>query len=101
MGGILVCGLGQVGFRVSLLLLALGEDVTVLTTEASPEWAGILDAAGAKILIGDAQNLSELKRAGLDNAKCLIGCCNVDLINIQIAFEARRLRPNLRIVLRF
>lgn len=98
---ILVCGLGQVGYRVTLLLLQVGEKVVVVTNDNSrAEWLRILKESGVRIVIGDARDESILLDAGLMTAKSLIACTSNDLTNIEIALDVKRYRPDVPIVAR-
>ena len=97
---ILVCGLGQVGFRVCSLLLDIGESVVAVTDVVRPEWARILEERGVKIVRGDARDEAVLLSAGLREAKALIAATSSDLTNIEIALDAKRHRADLPIVTR-
>lgn len=97
---ILVCGLGQVGFRVCSLLLDIGEKVVAVTDVVRPEWARILEERGVTIVRGDARDEAVLLSAGLREAKALIAATSSDLTNIEIALDAKRHRSDLPIVTR-
>lgn len=99
-GCVLVCGLGQVGFRVVQLLLLMGEDVHVLSRESREDFVERVRSLGAKIEFGDARTDTHLVRAGIHKARCLIACTDSDLTNVEIALDAARLNPGIRIVVR-
>lgn len=99
-GCVLVCGLGQVGYRVVQLLLLMGEDVHVLSRESREDFVERVRSLGAKIEFGDARTDTHLVRAGIHNARCLIACTDSDLTNVEIALDAVRLNPGIRIVVR-
>jgi len=96
----IVCGLGQVGYRVTMLALQAGHQVTVVAQEARPEWKREVTAAGAVFHFGDARDEKFLASAGLDAADWLIGATAHDLTNIEIALDAKRLKPGIRTVAR-
>ncbi|MBS1724954.1 MAG: NAD-binding protein [Armatimonadetes bacterium] len=100
MAHVIVCGLGQVGYRVVDLLLRLGEDVTVVTQDTRQEFLVLTEAAGAKVVHGDARADKFLKEAGIDSAVALITCVDDDVTNIEIALDAKRLNPAIRVVAR-
>ncbi|HLO99617.1 MAG TPA: NAD(P)-binding protein, partial [Fimbriimonas sp.] len=100
MGHVVVCGLGQVGYRVSSLLLRLGREVTVVTSEARQSFVEDLTARGAQIVFMDARDTTALQRADVNSAEALIACTSSDLTNIEIALDARSIAPKLRIVAR-
>ncbi|MBC8064222.1 MAG: NAD-binding protein, partial [Chlorobia bacterium] len=71
-GPMIVCGLGQVGYRVANLLLAIGEPFVVVTDQIRPEWRRKLEDQGISIFDGDARDESLLERAGLSECKALL-----------------------------
>ncbi|MDP9122305.1 MAG: NAD-binding protein [Acidobacteriota bacterium] len=99
-GHVIVCGMGDVGYRVVELLHRLGESVQVVTAQARPERRLAAEAHGISVAIGDARAEELLLEAGLLEAKALLAATDNDLANIEIALDARRLRPDLPIVLR-
>lgn len=99
-GHIIVCGLGNIGYRVVQLLLQLGEPVVVVTREAREEWRREAEAAGATVLLGDARDQHLLESAGVRTARALIAATDADLANVEIALDAKNLRPDLPIVAR-
>jgi Trk K+ transport system NAD-binding subunit len=99
-GHFIVCGMGQVGYRVVNLLRRLGEPVTVITQAARDEWLHATQASGATVLIGDARDAQQLADADIQHARALITATDQDLVNIEIALDAKQLRPDLPIVMR-
>ena len=95
-----VCGMGQVGYRVVQLLLRLGEAVTVVTVQPRPEWLEAIRAAGATVHLGDARDRDRLLAAGLLEARALLALTSQDLVNIEVALDARQLRADLPVVIR-
>ena len=96
----LVCGMGHVGFRIVELLGRLGERSVVVTLGTHPEWRRAAEASGATLVTGDARDLELLRSAGLMEAKALLAVTDNDPVNLEIALDARRLRPDLPIVVR-
>jgi len=96
----IVCGLGQVGYRVSLLALQAGHHVTIVTSAVRPEWQRILSAAGAIFVHGDARDEHLLVAAGLAEAVWIVAATANDLTNIEIVLDAKRLNHNVRTVAR-
>lgn len=97
---VIVCGLGHIGYRVVELLQALGIRVCVLTRSAPEEWLAAIAARGDKVILADARNAERLKEAGLLSARALIVVTGHDVTNLDIALDAKRLRPDIPIVLR-
>jgi Trk K+ transport system NAD-binding subunit len=99
-GHFIVCGFGDVGFRVAELLHRLGEEVVAVTRDAREERLRMARDAGVRVLLGDATNEQLLHEAGLATARVLIAATDQDLVNIEIALDARRSRPDLPLVVR-
>ncbi len=100
LGHVIVCGLGQVGYRVSMLLLQLGESVTVVAEVARSEFEREIRELGASVIIGDARDSLVLLEARIDIAKALISVTDSDLTNIEITLDAQTLNPAVRVVAR-
>src|SRR5512134_2203277 len=92
--------MGHVGFRIVELLGRLGERSVVVTLGTHPEWRRVAEASGATLVTGDARDLELLRSAGLMEAKALLAVTDNDPVNLEIALDARRLRPDLPIVVR-
>jgi voltage-gated potassium channel Kch len=97
---VLVCGMGHVGFRVVELLARLGERAVVVTSETRSEWRRAATAAGATVVVGDARDPDLLRSVGLMEARALLAVTDRDPVNLEIALDARRLRPDLPVVAR-
>lgn len=99
-GHAIVCGMGDVGYRIVELLHRLGEEVVVVTQEAQEERLAEAAARGIRVHRGDARNDRLLLEAGLATARTVIAATDQDLVNIEISLDARRYRPDVSIVLR-
>jgi Trk K+ transport system NAD-binding subunit len=96
----IVCGFGQVGYRISLLALRSGHDVTIVSSTARPEWQEEIASLGAKFVHGDARDERLLIKAGLPHADWLISATANDLTNIEVVLDAKRLCPQVNTVAR-
>ena len=72
MSHVIVCGLGQLGYRIANLLLELGNEVVIVTQDTRQEFLDLISAAGATVVHGDARADHVLLQARLHDAK--IGC---------------------------
>src|SRR5688572_15764609 len=99
-GHCIVYGLGDVGYRVVELLHRLGEEVVVVTLQAREERRRTAESLGVRIVTGDARVDQNLHEAGLASAKLLIAATDQDLVNIEAALDARRIRPDMPVVIR-
>jgi Trk K+ transport system NAD-binding subunit len=97
---IVLIGLGHLGFRVATELYELNLDVVVI--ELDPE-AGLIAGAhkmGIPVIHGDGTQTEVLRSAGTDRARAIVICTQDDNLNLQIALNARKLNPNMRVVIR-
>jgi Trk K+ transport system NAD-binding subunit len=99
-GHVIVCGMGAVGYRIVELLHRLGESVVVITDRTLDERRQTAEAFGVRVILGDARNDRVLRETGLDSAKALIAATDQDLVNIEVALDAARIRPGLPVVIR-
>lgn len=97
---VIVCGLGRIGFRVVRWLLDLGQDVVVVDNVADNTLVDQVRAWGVPVVVGDAKRPDLLEQLGVRGAAALLPVTSDDVTNLTIATEARRLNPDLRVVLR-
>lgn len=97
---VVLFGLGKVGLRILQQLVALGELVVVI--EKDPLCPNITYAKnhGVAVRIGNGREEGILDDVNIKNAKSLICGTNDDLANLELAMDARQIKPDLRIVLR-
>lgn len=69
-GHCIVCGMGDVGYRVVELLHRLGEEVVVVTLQAREERRRTAESLGIRVVMGDARVNQNLDEAGLASAGC-------------------------------
>jgi Trk K+ transport system NAD-binding subunit len=97
---IVVCGLGKVGYRVTLQLLRMQHEVVGIERDPDGIFLDRLRAEGVPILVGDARRSDLLEKAGVRVASAVVACTEDDLTNLEIALEARELNPGVKIVMR-
>jgi Trk K+ transport system NAD-binding subunit len=95
---IIVCGLQDVGLRVVEQLRIAGEQVVTVDDEPNAALLRVAQELGAVHLPMSGRRQSALNTAGIAGATALICAASSDLANLEIALLARRLRPDLRIV---
>lgn len=81
----IVCGMGDVGYRIMELLQRLGESAVVVTRDAREERLAEAEARDIRVFRGDARNERLLLEAGLATATVVIAATDQDLVNIEIA----------------
>lgn len=99
-GHCIVCGMGAVGYRIVELLHRLGETVVVITENVPDERRRRAEGFGVRVILGDARDDRLLREAGFESAKTVIAATDQDLVNIEVALDARRMHPGLPVVIR-
>jgi Trk K+ transport system NAD-binding subunit len=99
-GHVVLCGLGRVGRRTLEQLIVLDEDVVVL--EKNPHNSNISFAKkhDIPVMIGSARAEGILDDMNVAEAKSIICATDDDLVNLEIALDARKIKPDIRVVLR-
>ena len=98
---VIVCGAGRVGFRVVTQLLALGKEVLVVDKAESASFVGALRELKVPVLIEDVKTSQALQRTtNIEKAGAIVCATNDDLANLNLALDARRANPRIRVVIR-
>jgi Trk K+ transport system NAD-binding subunit len=95
-----VCGLGNVGSKVVADLIQRGIPVVAVEQDENAVNLAAARRLGVPVILGDASREESLRAARADKARGLITVTNDDVINLQVALNARNVAPTLRIVLR-
>ncbi len=97
----IVCGGGKTGLYVLLELIQTRRPFVLIERDEERVEA-LVQRLGTDIavVIGDATDDETLVEAGLHRARGLVSCISSDKDNLVVAFSARNLRPELRIVSR-
>ncbi|MEN9227620.1 MAG: NAD-binding protein [Gloeomargarita sp. HHBFW_bins_205] len=97
----IVCGLGSLGQFCVVNLKAFGIRVIGLDVQRPPHWeVQQLDTLLDGFIEDDARNREVLERAGVAQARAVLAVTNDERVNLQIAFAARLLNPQVRLVVR-
>jgi Trk K+ transport system NAD-binding subunit len=99
-GHLIVCGLGNVGFRVVEELVGYGERVVVLELNRDGRFVSTARRLGAAVIHGDATVREVLRQAHASTARAVIAATENDLANLEIALLVRDLSPAQRVVVR-
>lgn len=99
-GHVVVCGLGHVGYRVVEELHALGHEVVAIERNGTETFVDTVRAMGIPVHVGDARRDELLAATGVRNARAVVCATNDDLANLEIALDAKRMNPNVRVVMR-
>jgi Trk K+ transport system NAD-binding subunit len=96
---VVVCGLGNVGYRAVRLLMRLGQRGVVITRQVNKDWERAIEPQFC-VIVGDARDDQLLIQAGVGQAKAVIIVTDDDLANLSIALDARRMNPLAMLVVR-
>jgi Trk K+ transport system NAD-binding subunit len=99
-GHIIVCGLGNVGFRVVEELRAQGELVVVIEQDAGSTFIPSARRLGAAVILGNAVVPEVLRQAHAETARAVVASTSNELLNLEIALLVRELKPSQRILVR-
>jgi len=97
---IIVCGVGKVGYRVVLQVLAFGRDVVAIEHDPECRFVEKARALGIPMIIANARRSENLIKAGVKRADVIIPCTDDELANLDIALDARELNPDIKVVMR-
>jgi Trk K+ transport system NAD-binding subunit len=99
-GHIIVCGAGRVGYRVVDQLRSMGRDVVVVEKREDGAFVGVLRDEQVPLLIDDIRSPQCLPRLNVKEASAIVCATDDDLANLNIALDARRFKPDIRVVIR-
>jgi voltage-gated potassium channel len=96
---VVVCGIGNVGLRVIEHLHELGAPVVAVELKDSP-FVERIRSLNVPVHIGDARRDELLALLGVERARAIVCATNDDLANLEVALDAKRLNPSIRVVMR-
>jgi hypothetical protein len=88
---VIICGLGQKGFRLANQFLQSGVSVVVIEANERNEWIENVRSAGGVVINGDAGDPELLAKVKLNQAQCLIAVVGDDGKNAEIAVLAEEI----------
>jgi Trk K+ transport system NAD-binding subunit len=101
---VIVCGLGKIGYRVirSLDLMRPRPQIALIYRDDDTDRELIEEVRDlvAEFYQGDARLMAMLRQARLERACAVVAVTSDDLTNLQIGLAARRLAPDMDLVLR-
>ena len=98
---IILCGVGRLGYRVLEQLRRAGTEVVCIDKDGQSRMVAQAKNIGVPVLIQDMTDDQALKDAGIAHARAIIVATNNDIANLEVALDARRYNPKIRVVLRF
>ena len=97
---VIVCGAGRVGFRVFEQLNKLQVPLVMIERDEAKQFVSTIRAAGVPVLIEDVRSAGSLERANVRRARAIVCATDDDLANLNIALDARKVKPGIRVVMR-
>ncbi len=97
---VIVCGVGKLGYRVILQLLKFGQAVVAIEQDEKKPFIALVRHFDVPVIIGDARQRDVLSKAGLERASSIVCSTQDDLTNLDIALDAREMKPDIKVVLR-
>lgn len=97
---VVLVGLGRLGYRVYQLLRRLGIDVVVIEVDEKNQFLEDVRRDGSPLFIGDGRREALLGDANLAYARSIVLASSNDLANLEIALDAKRIRPDIRVIVR-
>lgn len=97
---VILVGLGRVGIRTFHMLRKLGAQVVVLERRDTAAFLDDVRRDGSPVVVGDARSEALLEEVGVRDARSIVISTDDDLANLEIALDARKLNPRIRVVMR-
>jgi Trk K+ transport system NAD-binding subunit len=97
---VVVCGLGNVGFRLAQRLAEQGVPVVAIERDDDGRHVAAARRMGIPVVIGDATLTETLHAAQIETAQAVVTATDSDVVDLQAAVNARALHPSVRIILR-
>jgi len=97
---IILCGLGRLGYSILMELAKTGKDVVAVDLCEEAFGVSVARRMNIPVIIADARNEQVLVELGIHKAQAVIAATDNDLANLEIALDARNLRPGMRVVVR-
>jgi Trk K+ transport system NAD-binding subunit len=97
---VVVCGLGNVGFRLLEEFVEQGVQVVAIERSDDSRHVAAARRMGIPVVVGDATLTETLKTAQVEHAQAVVTATDNDVADLQAAINARAIDPDVRIILR-
>ena len=97
---VVLCGLGHLGYRILGSSWREDADVVALEKDAAGRFLSEAKATGMPVLVRDMKEDQALVDAGVQHARAIIIATNDDMANLEVALDARRMNPKIRVIMR-
>jgi len=97
---IILVGLGHLGFRVAEQLISMEQEIVIIEANPKADLINSIKTMGIPVIQDDATRELALESAGVRHARAIIICTQNDSLNLKVALKARKLRPEIQVVIR-
>jgi Trk K+ transport system NAD-binding subunit len=97
---VVVCGLGNMGFRLLGEFVEQGVQVVAIERDDGSRHVAAARRMGVPVVVGDATLTETLKAAQVEHAQAVVTATDNDVADLQAAINARAVDPDVRVVLR-
>jgi len=97
---VVLCGLGHLGYRILGQLLSAKTLVVALEKAPDAQFLADAIATGTPVLVRDMKEDQALIEAGVGFARAIVIATNDDMANLEVALDARRMNPKIRVIMR-
>jgi Trk K+ transport system NAD-binding subunit len=97
---IILVGLGHLGFRVAQELIYMEQEIVIIEANPKADLINSIKAMGIPVIQDDATRENALESAGVQQARAIILCTQNDSLNLKVALKARRLNPEIQVIIR-
>ena len=97
---IILVGLGHLGFRVVQEITNMDQDIVLIEANPKADLIASIKSMGIPVIQDDASHPTTLESAGVKRARAILVCTQNDSLNLKIALNARRLNPQIHVVVR-
>ena len=97
---VVVCGLGNIGYRMVEQLHELGVPLVTAELEEGNRYLPALRRLGVPVLVADIRLTDTLRTLHVERARSVVVVTSSDIINLETALNVRTLNPKVRVVLR-
>jgi voltage-gated potassium channel len=97
---IVLCGVGRLGIRILEQLVKGGVPVVALERDRHGRFIPGAKDLGVPVMVRDMKEDQALIEAGIEYARAIIIATNDSMGNLEVALDARRMNPKIRIIMR-
>jgi Trk K+ transport system NAD-binding subunit len=97
---VVVCGLGNIGYRMVEQLHDLGVPVVAAELQETNRYLPAVHRLGIPVLVADIRLPETLEILHVDRARSVVVVTSSDIVNLETALNVQSLAPQVRVVLR-